>query len=542
MSGSSTYIDVVSTMSSFPSGFQETGDLFLEFNDVFNNVELFSVGDTSAEPQPTCTPRRRQHSQNLELERYIQKNGKIPISIAPRAKKPISLHVVRFNNIIVVLTWIHFQSAALSGLMFLRSTSSTFKEFGEIAINILRRSATLNKHVPTTKQIGESFKRVVLPLRSLLESTILGSQPLSVNKIFKTILDRRPDYSKGLRWGPKPKSRNKGSNSSSSSQEMHSREVSELRASLECSQSKFEEQRSELEEAKRLIEEQRKTCGVVRRWRLWIPMSIALGAKKPISSHTVQFSQAIGVCVRHTFSICYLRWADVRREYIEVVKGDVQRHFVLDFNDQAMTGFIEHQIFTSFKEFIELNVGTPVLAYSKGFSATLQGRDITEKDIEAANFTNGRNEEDGRRNESGTKGTMIPCGTSGVGVIWRTRLLGDIPNASAIGRLFRHCFECVGTTISDVALTSAIVTSRDGTLDTVLHLAIDIISSSATRRQHSASSSLRLRMLALDIISSSANVGTRHRLFVCTQRRHHLFVCRLDVGIISRIVGFITFD
>ena len=55
-----------------------------------------------------------------------------------------------------------------------------------------------------------------------------------------------------------------------------------------------------------------------------IPMSIALGAKKPISSHTVQFSQAIGVCVRHTFSICYLRWADVRREYIEVVKGDVQ--------------------------------------------------------------------------------------------------------------------------------------------------------------------------------------------------------------------------
>ncbi|KAA0034838.1 putative transposase [Cucumis melo var. makuwa] len=265
-------------------------------------------------------------------------------------------------------------------------------------------------------------------------------------------------------------------------------------------------------------------------------MSIALGAKKPISSHVIQFSQAIGVCVRHTFSICYLRWADVRREYIEVVKGDVQRHFVLDFNDQAMIGFVEHQIFTSFKEFIgdchrhfkkysdpeqaQLNVGTPVLAYSKGFSATLWGRDIIEKDIEAANFTNGRNEEDGRRNESGTKGTMISCA-----------------NASAIGRLFRHCFECVGTTISDVALMSAIVTSRDGTLDTVLHflvfvhfilrllhslsstrrqhLAIGIISSSATRREHSASS-----------ISSSANVGTRHHLFVC-ERRHSASSLRL---------------
>ncbi|KAA0038852.1 CACTA en-spm transposon protein [Cucumis melo var. makuwa] len=39
---------------------------------------------------------------------------------------------------------------------------------------------------------------------------------------------------------------------------------------------------------------------------------------------------------------------NVRREYIEVVKGDLQRLFVLDFNDQAMNRFVEHQMLTTF--------------------------------------------------------------------------------------------------------------------------------------------------------------------------------------------------
>ncbi|KAA0063382.1 CACTA en-spm transposon protein [Cucumis melo var. makuwa] len=55
-----------------------------------------------------------------------------------------------------------------------------------------------------------------------------------------------------------------------------------------------------------------------------IPMTIAPGAEKPISPHAVCFSQAIGVCVRKTFPVRCLKWADVRREYIEVVKGDLQ--------------------------------------------------------------------------------------------------------------------------------------------------------------------------------------------------------------------------
>ncbi|TYK29077.1 CACTA en-spm transposon protein [Cucumis melo var. makuwa] len=82
-----------------------------------------------------------------------------------------------------------------------------------------------------------------------------------------------------------------------------------------------------------------------------ILMTIAPEAEKPISPYVVCFSQAIGVCVRITFPVHCLKWADVGREYIEVVKGDLQRLFVLDFNDQAMNRFVEHQMLMTFKEF-----------------------------------------------------------------------------------------------------------------------------------------------------------------------------------------------
>ncbi|KAA0043360.1 CACTA en-spm transposon protein [Cucumis melo var. makuwa] len=82
-----------------------------------------------------------------------------------------------------------------------------------------------------------------------------------------------------------------------------------------------------------------------------IPMTIAPRAEKSISPHVVRFSQAIGVCMRKTFPVRCLKCTNVRREYIEVVKGDLQRLFVLDFNDQAMNRFVEHQMLTTFKEF-----------------------------------------------------------------------------------------------------------------------------------------------------------------------------------------------
>ncbi|KAA0066408.1 CACTA en-spm transposon protein [Cucumis melo var. makuwa] len=53
--------------------------------------------------KPTPTPRRLQHSHNLELERYVQQNGKILTSIALEGNKPISPRVVRFSCAISVL-------------------------------------------------------------------------------------------------------------------------------------------------------------------------------------------------------------------------------------------------------------------------------------------------------------------------------------------------------------------------------------------------------------------------------------------------------
>ncbi|TYK18361.1 CACTA en-spm transposon protein [Cucumis melo var. makuwa] len=63
-----------------------------------------------------------------------------------------------------------------------------------------------------------------------------------------------------------------------------------------------------------------------------IPMTIAPGAEKPISPHAVRFSQMIGVCVRKTFFVHCLKWGDVGREYIEVVKGDLQKKLLHDFS------------------------------------------------------------------------------------------------------------------------------------------------------------------------------------------------------------------
>ncbi|KAA0060587.1 CACTA en-spm transposon protein [Cucumis melo var. makuwa] len=84
------------TISSFLSDFDETDALFLKFGDKFNNAGGSSlVGDNSAyETQPSLTPRRCQQSRLLELERYVHKNGKISITIAPGVEKPISSHTV----------------------------------------------------------------------------------------------------------------------------------------------------------------------------------------------------------------------------------------------------------------------------------------------------------------------------------------------------------------------------------------------------------------------------------------------------------------
>ncbi|XP_031741168.1 uncharacterized protein LOC116403757 [Cucumis sativus] len=100
---------------SFSASFDESDALFYFNVNKFNDARgTSSVGDTSDGSQPTArTPRRREHSRNLKLDRYVQQNGKIPISIVPRKDKPISPHAIIFSCTIVELTRDTFPGHAL---------------------------------------------------------------------------------------------------------------------------------------------------------------------------------------------------------------------------------------------------------------------------------------------------------------------------------------------------------------------------------------------------------------------------------------------
>ncbi|XP_050943385.1 uncharacterized protein LOC127150198 [Cucumis melo] len=54
-------------------------------------------------------------------------------------------------------------------------------------------------------QAVEDAHNQMLELQS--QPTLEGSQPLSEDEICDQVLGRRPGYSKGLGWGPKPKAR-----------------------------------------------------------------------------------------------------------------------------------------------------------------------------------------------------------------------------------------------------------------------------------------------------------------------------------------------
>ncbi|KAA0046334.1 CACTA en-spm transposon protein [Cucumis melo var. makuwa] len=111
--------------------------IFLEFEDDLDNFVggSSSVGDntarSSSQPSATPTSRRRAQSRLLELERHVAVNGRIPMTIAPGAEKPISQHVIRFSQAIACAYERHFPSAASSGQMLVveHQMITTFKEF-----------------------------------------------------------------------------------------------------------------------------------------------------------------------------------------------------------------------------------------------------------------------------------------------------------------------------------------------------------------------------------------------------------------------------
>ena len=80
---------------------ENSGESLDTLNHKYFNCFSYDLLFYSAEiTQPPPTPRRSQQSRLLELERYVHTNGRIPMSIALGAKKPISPHAVRFSQAI----------------------------------------------------------------------------------------------------------------------------------------------------------------------------------------------------------------------------------------------------------------------------------------------------------------------------------------------------------------------------------------------------------------------------------------------------------
>ncbi|KAA0060287.1 (R)-mandelonitrile lyase 1-like [Cucumis melo var. makuwa] len=193
------------TMSQFLTSLDESDGLFdfnvEEFNTVTNTSSVDNTSNASQSAAPTS--KRRQHSKNLELDRYVAQNRKILISIAPGQDKAISPHVVCFNNTISVLMrdtfsvhflkcidvtleyievikisllqWfvLDFTDQTLLGLLSIKC-SPCGRSSRDKTTAISRSLMILNRLVPTHPQIEQSGARLALPLRPLPHSTISG--------------------------------------------------------------------------------------------------------------------------------------------------------------------------------------------------------------------------------------------------------------------------------------------------------------------------------------------------------------------------------
>ncbi|KAA0038444.1 CACTA en-spm transposon protein [Cucumis melo var. makuwa] len=230
----------------------ETDDMFLQFeDDLDNNIAggSSSVGDNteSSSQQATTTPRRRAQSRLLELERHVAINGRISMTIAPRAEKPISPHAVRFSQAIGVCVRKTFPVCCLKHF---QKYSDPEEARANLPNTLVGRDE--DWHFLYDHYINRAF-----------QPTLEGSQPFSKDEICDQVLGRRPGYSKGLGWGPKPKARRtaSASNSSTSYSPSTKKEI-ELQVKLHEALERIEVQdrnhqalASQVESMKKIIEE-----------------------------------------------------------------------------------------------------------------------------------------------------------------------------------------------------------------------------------------------------------------------------------------------
>ncbi|KAA0032143.1 CACTA en-spm transposon protein [Cucumis melo var. makuwa] len=212
----------------------ETDAMFLELEDDLDNIAEGSWVTIRSSSQQSATPtlRRRAQSRLLKLERHVAINGRILMTIAPGAEKPISPHAIRFSQAIGMcrLFVLDFNDQAMNRsnherTRLLDRSSLTIivggpSRFYNDSTSLLREKGSRSivwscseKHI-FVLQDAEDAHNQMLKLQS--QPTPEGSQPLSEDKICDQVLGRRPGYSKGLGWGPKPKARRTTSASSSS--------------------------------------------------------------------------------------------------------------------------------------------------------------------------------------------------------------------------------------------------------------------------------------------------------------------------------------
>ncbi|KAA0063738.1 (R)-mandelonitrile lyase 1-like [Cucumis melo var. makuwa] len=188
--------------------------------------------------QPVArTPRRCEHSRNLELDRYVAQNGKILISIVPGQDKRISPHVVHFSNTFGVLTGDTFLVRFLKWADMI----TEYIELMKSSLQITMEQSSMNRAVRAKQPYNHS-------------SGAKCGQFVSQAATDMHVDDQ--GYSKGLGWGPKPKSRRTAGSSSSTSVEQeltHARKVNKLKPRLEVVE---EESNRKHEESARLIEAQ----------------------------------------------------------------------------------------------------------------------------------------------------------------------------------------------------------------------------------------------------------------------------------------------
>ncbi|KAA0036806.1 CACTA en-spm transposon protein [Cucumis melo var. makuwa] len=218
------------------------------------------------EPQPFPSLRRHQQSRNLELERYVHKHGKIPITSTLGVEKPISSHVVRFRNTIDLcvkdtfpvhcLKW----SSALYRFVehqvltsfkeFRGDCHRHFKKYNDLEQEKLRIDKTTRQKQPYNHSSGS--KSFVQRQHELVEHR---GQPIDYMKLFRETYARSSQFvSQAVADALIIPAHPRGFLTTLRGRDMRDRfrEVEEAKVLIE-------QQRIKLEEAKRLIEEQRST-------------------------------------------------------------------------------------------------------------------------------------------------------------------------------------------------------------------------------------------------------------------------------------------